>query len=40
MFTSLNVRYCHYPLNLNHQNFNIVPYGKNQKKIAFRDEKM
>ena len=30
-FTSLNLRYCHYPLNLNHLNFNIAPYGKNQK---------
>ena len=29
--TSLNFRYCHYPLNLNHPNFNIVPYGKYQK---------
>ena len=30
-FTSLNLRYCLYPLNLNHPNFNIAPYGKNQK---------
>ena len=30
-FTSWNFRYCHYPLNLNHPNFNIVPYRKNQK---------
>ena len=30
-FTSWNLRYCLYPLNLNHPNFNIVPYGKNQK---------
>ena len=30
-FTSLNLRYCHYPLNLNYLNFNIAPYEKNQK---------
>ena len=30
-FTCLNLRYCHYPLNLNYPNFNIASYGKNQK---------
>ena len=38
-FTSLNLRYCHYPLNLNHPNLNIGPYGKKSEKIAFRDDK-
>ena len=30
-FTSSNLKYCRYPLNLNHPNFNIAPYGQNQK---------
>ena len=29
--TSLNLRYCHYPLNSIHLNFTIAPYGNNQK---------
>ena len=31
-FTSLNLRYCYHPLNLNHPNFNIAPYGKKNQK--------
>ena len=30
-FTTLNLRYCHYPLNLNLLNFNIKSYGKHLK---------
>ena len=30
-FNSLNWRYCHYPLNLKHQTFNIASYGRNEK---------